>query len=97
MTIAVANTAGIPGNAVMISPSATAPTVTDTRRQRPRVPHDVVPDAVQGVKMAKLLLSKGIKDIGITYVNNDYGKGLADAFAAAYTAAWRHGRGQRRA
>ena len=30
--------------------------------------------------------SKGIKNVGVTYVNNDYGKGLADAFAAAYTA-----------
>jgi branched-chain amino acid transport system substrate-binding protein len=34
--------------------------------------------------MADLLMSKGIKDVAVTYVNNDYGKGLAEAFTAAY-------------
>ncbi|OYX04179.1 MAG: hypothetical protein B7Z15_17785 [Rhizobiales bacterium 32-66-8] len=43
-------------------------------------------DALQGVKLADLLIAKGVTDIAITYVNNDYGKGFADALAAAYTA-----------
>jgi branched-chain amino acid transport system substrate-binding protein len=34
-----------------------------------------------------LLISKGIKDVAVTYVNNDYGKGLADVFVATFTAA----------
>jgi branched-chain amino acid transport system substrate-binding protein len=43
-------------------------------------------DALQGVKMASLLISKGVKNVVVTYVNNDYGKGLNDAFAAAFKA-----------
>ena len=85
-TISAANTAGIPGNTVMISPSATAPAVSELA-DNDLVFRDVVPDSIQGVKMADLLISKGIKTVGVTYVNGDYGKGLADAFAAAYTAA----------
>ncbi|MEO7221909.1 MAG: ABC transporter substrate-binding protein [Devosia sp.] len=84
-TIAAANTAGIPGNVVMISPSATAPAVSELA-DNDLVFRVVVPDSVQGVKMAELLISKGIKTVGVTYVNGDYGKGLADAFTAAYTA-----------
>jgi branched-chain amino acid transport system substrate-binding protein len=34
--------------------------------------------------MAQLLISKGIKDVAVTYVNNDYGKGLNDAFTTAF-------------
>ena len=30
--------------------------------------------------------AKGIKDFGMTYLNTDYGKGLADSIAAAFTA-----------
>jgi branched-chain amino acid transport system substrate-binding protein len=85
-TIAAANTAAIPGNVVMISPSATAPTVSELA-DNDLVFRNVVPDSVQGVKGAELLLSKGIKTVAVTYVNGDYGKGLADAFSAAYTAA----------
>jgi branched-chain amino acid transport system substrate-binding protein len=43
-------------------------------------------DAFQGVKLADLLIQKGIKDVAVTYVNNDYGKGLADVFVAQFTA-----------
>lgn len=85
-TIAAANTAAIPGNVVMLSPSATAPAVSELA-DNDLVFRDVVPDSMQGVKGAELLLSKGIKTVAVTYVNGDYGKGLADAFSEAYTAA----------
>ncbi len=84
-TIAAANTAGIPGNVVMISPAATAPAVSELA-DSDLVYRVVVPDSVQGVKLAELLIAKGMTTVGVTYVNGDYGKGLADAFAAAYTA-----------
>jgi len=83
--ISSANTAGIPGNVVQITPSGTAPAISDLA-DNDLVYRNVVPDSVQGVKMAELLLSKGIKTVGVTYVNGDYGKGLSDAFTAAYTA-----------
>lgn len=84
-TIAAANTAAIPGNVVMLSPSATAPAVSELA-DSDLVFRDVVPDSMQGVKGAELLLSKGITTVAVTYVNGDYGKGLADAFSEAYTA-----------
>jgi branched-chain amino acid transport system substrate-binding protein len=37
--------------------------------------------------MAQLLISKGIKNVVVTYVDNDYGKGLNDSFTAAFKAA----------
>lgn len=84
-TLAAANTAAIPGNVVMISPSASAPTVTGLV-DNDLVFRTVVSDAFQGAKAAELLLSQGVKEVGVTYVNNDYGKGLADQFVASFTA-----------
>jgi len=83
-TIAAANTAAIPGNVVMISPSATAPTLT-TLKDNDLVFRTAISDAFQGSKAATLLLSQGIKEVGVTYVNNDYGKGLADQFTKTFT------------
>jgi ABC-type branched-subunit amino acid transport system substrate-binding protein len=41
-------------------------------------------DAYQGVALANLVADKGLTDVGVLYVNNDYGQGLADAFAEAF-------------
>ena len=82
-TIAAANGAAIAGNVVMISPSATAPAVSELD-DNDLVFRTVVPDSEQGVKGAELLLGKGIDNVAVTYTNNDYGKGLADAFVAAF-------------
>jgi len=83
-TIGAATAAGIPGGVVMISPSATAPALT-TLDDKDLVYRTAPSDAFQGVKLADLLMSKGIKSVALTYVNNDYGKGLADVFKAQYT------------
>jgi branched-chain amino acid transport system substrate-binding protein len=37
--------------------------------------------------MTEIMMERGLKSAAVTYTNNDYGKGLADSFAAAYTAA----------
>ena len=84
-TIGAATTAGIPGGVVMISPSASAPAVT-TLEDNDLVFRTTPSDAFQGVKLGELLLARGIKDVALTYVNNDYGKGLADVFVATFTA-----------
>src|SRR5690606_41062164 len=39
-----------------------------------------------GEALARLLNGKGHTNIAITYVNNDYGKGFADALAGAFEA-----------
>ena len=43
-------------------------------------------DARQGQVLADIAISRGQTDMAVTYTNNDYGKGLADAFASAYEA-----------
>ncbi|WP_224703896.1 ABC transporter substrate-binding protein [Devosia aquimaris] len=84
-TIGAFNGSGLSGNVVFISPASSAPALT-TLEDNDLVYRTTPSDALQGVKMADLLLAKGVQDIAITYVNNDYGKGFADALTAAYTA-----------
>ncbi len=82
-TIAAANNAAIPGGVPLISPSATSPALTDLD-DNDLVYRTAPSDAYQGVMMANMLMAKGIKEVAITYVNNDYGKGFAEALQAAY-------------
>lgn len=84
-TIGGAQSAGIPGNVVMVSPASTAPSLT-TLEDNDLVFRTTPSDAFQGEKLAQLLLSKDIQDVALTYVNNDYGVGLAEAFTTAYEA-----------
>jgi branched-chain amino acid transport system substrate-binding protein len=84
-TIGGFNQAGKAGNVVFISPASTSPALT-TLADNDLVFRTTPSDALQGVKMAKLLISQGIKQVVVTYVDNDYGKGLNDAFTAAYKA-----------
>jgi len=83
-TISAANNnAAIPGNVVMISPASTSPAISDMDDND--LVYRVAPsDAYQGEVMARMLLSKGLDEIAIAYVNNDYGKGLADAIEANF-------------
>ncbi|MBU3031809.1 ABC transporter substrate-binding protein [Paracoccus marinaquae] len=84
-TIASLENVGKPNGIVMISPSATSPALSDIEdnglffRTAPS-------DARQGEVMADVLMEKGIGSVAVTYTNNDYGKGLADSFEAAYEA-----------
>ncbi|MGE4533841.1 MULTISPECIES: ABC transporter substrate-binding protein [Halomonas] len=84
-TIAAANNAAIPGGVVMVSPASTAPAVSELE-DNDLVFRTVPSDAFQGEALAKMLLAKGIDEVAVTYVNNDYGRGLADAFVATYEA-----------
>lgn len=84
-TISAANTAAIPAGVVMVSPSASSPAVT-TVEDNDLLFRVGPSDAYQGEVVARMLLNKGINDIAITYVNNDYGKGFADALSNAYEA-----------
>lgn len=83
VTGAVLANVALPNGIVMISPSATSPALTDAEdnglffRTAPS-------DARQGEVMADVLSEQGVKEVAVTYTNNDYGKGLADAFQAAF-------------
>ncbi|HCQ67084.1 MAG TPA: branched-chain amino acid ABC transporter substrate-binding protein [Rhodobacteraceae bacterium] len=84
-TGAVLANVAMPNGMVMISPSATSPalsTVEDNGLFFRTAPSD----ARQGEVMAAMMKDRGYNDIAVTYTNNDYGKGLADSFAAAWEA-----------
>ena len=78
VTTATLQNVAKPNGIVMISPSATSPalsTIEDDGLFFRTAPSD----ARQGVIVAEILKEKGVGSIAITYTNNDYGKGLADA------------------
>ncbi|WP_108658343.1 ABC transporter substrate-binding protein [Acuticoccus kandeliae] len=82
-TTAVLQNVGIPNGIVMISPSATSPalsTVEDNGLFFRTAPSD----ARQGEIIADMLTERGIKEVALTYTNNDYGKGLGDSIASAF-------------
>lgn len=84
-TVAAANNVAIPAGVTMVSPASTAPAVT-TLDDNDLVFRTVPSDAYQGEVLAKLLLEKGIDEVAVTYVNNDYGRGLAGAFKEGFEA-----------
>ena len=82
VTGAIATNVAIPNGVVMISPSATSPGLTDLDdnglffRTAPS-------DARGGQILADITKDRKIGSVAVTYTNNDYGKGLADVYAAA--------------
>lgn len=83
VTTAIINNATVPQGIVNISPSATSPALTDIEdnglffRTAPS-------DARQGIVLAEVVMDRGIEEVAVSFTNNDYGKGFADAFVAAY-------------
>jgi branched-chain amino acid transport system substrate-binding protein len=88
VTGAVLTNVAMPNGVVMISPSATSPGLSHMNNEDNGLFFRTAPsDARQGVVMTEVLMDQGITEVAVTYTNNDYGKGLADAFQAAYEAA----------
>lgn len=83
VTTAVANNVAVPNGVVMISPSATSPALT-TIEDNGLFFRTAPSDARQGEVLADVILESGARSVAVTYTNNDYGKGFADAFAAAF-------------
>lgn len=84
-TLAAANTVTIPAGVALVSPSATSPAVT-ALDDKDTVFRTVPSDAYQGAALARTLKAQGYETIAATYLNNDYGKGLAEAFKAEWEA-----------
>src|SRR6056297_129795 len=74
----------VPNGMVMISPSATSPGLS-TAEDNGLFFRTAPSDARQGVVMAEIIMERGIDTVAVTYTNNDYGQGLADAFTSAFT------------
>ena len=86
VTGAILANVAVPNGIVMISPSATSPALS-TAEDNGLFFRTAPSDARQGVVMTEVLIEAGIKEVAVTYTNNDYGKGLADSFQAAFEAA----------
>jgi len=85
VTGAMLQNVAVPNGIVMISPSATSPGLSHMNNEDEGLFFRTAPsDARQGVVMTEVLMDLGINKVAVTYTNNDYGKGLADAFQAAY-------------
>jgi len=79
VTTAIANNVAVPNGVVMVSPSATSPALSTIE--------DNASDARQGQVLSDILGDRGIKSVAVTFTNNDYGKGLAESFEAAFSEA----------
>ena len=71
--------AGIP----VISPSATSPALT-TADDNGFLFRSTTSDAAQGVVLASLAADEGYDNVGVLFINDAYGQGLAEAFEGAF-------------
>ncbi len=84
--IAAANSVTIPNGVPQLSPTATSPEFSNLDDND--FAFRIVPsDDFQGRVLAKLLLDEGYERVALSYVNNDYGVGIAGTFREAYAAA----------
>jgi len=83
VTTAALTNVAMPNGMVMISPSATSPALS-TIKDNGLFFRTAPSDARQGVVMTEIIMDRGFNEVALTYTNNDYGKGLADAFQTAF-------------
>lgn len=85
VTVSILQNVALANGVVMVSPSATSPALSTIEddglffRTSPS-------DARGGEIVAAVLMDKGVKEVAITYTNNDYGKGLSDAIETSFKA-----------
>jgi len=82
VTGAILSNVAVPNGVPMISPSATSPGLT-TAPDNGLFFRTAPSDARGGEVLADITADRGISSVAITYVNTDYGVGLADVYEAA--------------
>ena len=83
-TNGMAQSVTIPAGVVMLSDTATAPTISELDDND--LVFRVAPsDAYQGRSLAEHAWAQGYRKLAVTYANDDYNSGLAGVFAAAFT------------
>lgn len=85
-TLAAATSVAIPNKVVMLSPTATSPEMT-TLADDDYIFRVVASDDYQGKVLADIVKEEGLNKVAVTYVNNDYGVGIARTFIDAFKAA----------
>lgn len=84
-TNAAVQAVSIPAGVVVLSDSATAPSVTELA-DNDTVFRVAPSDAYQGLAIAKLISDAGIKKVAMTYSNDDYNAGIAAVFEREFKA-----------
>lgn len=82
-TNGMAQNVTIPAGVVIISDSATAPSIS-TLADNDTVFRVAPSDAYQGLALAKLVKDSGIKKVAVTYSNDDYNAGIAKVFVEEF-------------
>ena len=83
VTVAVAESVTVPGEVLLVSPSATSLVLTGLD-DKDFVFRTVVSDTGQGTVMATVAIGEDHETAGIMHVDDPYGRGLADQFAQVF-------------
>ena len=83
VTIPVASSVSSVEGVPQISNASTSPVMTDLD-DNDFLFRTTPSDAYQGVALASVAREEGVESAAILYINNDYGEGLANAFADAF-------------
>jgi branched-chain amino acid transport system substrate-binding protein len=81
--LAMAHGVTIPGGVTLVSPAATA-TIITTMEGQGFVFRTILSDAYQGWMLGKLAYDQGFRNVALTYIDNDYGSGIADTFRSSF-------------
>ena len=83
VTKAVNASVAVPNGILMVSPSATSPSLSSVP-DNGTFYRTAPSDAKGGQVLAQVALDRGLKSVAVTYENSDYGKGLSEVFASAF-------------
>ena len=83
ITLAVAESVTGPAGVPTISPSATSPQIS-LADDNGFLFRSTISDAAQGPVLAQLAVEEGYSNVGVLFVDNAYGQGLAEAFLASW-------------
>lgn len=83
VTAAVAENATIPNGMLQISPASTSPTLT-TLEDDDLLFRTALSDAAEGIILAELAQELGYETASTLYINNPYGRGVSETFAARF-------------
>ena len=83
-TIAQAESVSVPAGVVTLSVSASSPAISTMESGTDLVFRAAASDAYQGVALAELSLAKGIKEVAISYANDDYNAAIASVYAKSF-------------
>ena len=83
ITLAIVESVAADAGVLVISPSATSPQLT-IAEDNDFLFRSTVSDAAQGPVLAQLAADEGYTNVGVIFLNDPYGQGLAEAFDDAW-------------